>query len=81
MCYWSFMVRLSLVEQLAAARRRAEQTKADIQAQLDSFVSGMVIGGAMTKAEDVLSTLELALRSDLSDIERILAALHDDAQL
>lgn len=39
-------------------------------------MSGMVVGRALVKAEDALDTLGLALQSHLSDIGRILAALH-----
>ena len=68
--------RLSLLQQLAAARRHADEAAAIMQAQLDTFVSGMVVGRAMTKAEDVLKTSNVALQSHLSDIERILDALN-----
>lgn len=68
--------RSALLEQLATARRGAEQTEADIKDQLDSFVSGMVVGSAMAKAENALDTLGLALQGHLSDIGRILDALH-----
>jgi hypothetical protein len=64
--------RLALLEQLATARRHAEETEAIIQAQLDTFVSGMVVGRAMTRADEQLKTSELALKSHLSDVERIL---------
>jgi hypothetical protein len=64
--------RLALLEQLAAAKQRAEEAEANIEIQLNTFVSGMVVGGAMTRAEDVIRTSELALQSHLSDIKRIL---------
>jgi hypothetical protein len=78
--------RSALIEQLEAARRHAGETEANIKAQLDTFVSGMVVGGAMTKAQDVLRTLELVLQNHLADIEHIRNDLHklppveDDAQ-
>jgi len=75
-CYAQFMSqRLALLEQLAAAKRLAEKAEANIQTQLDTFVSGMVVGSAMTKTEAGLKTLELTLQSHLADIERILDAL------
>ena len=41
----SFMgQRLALLEQLAAAQERAEEAEASIEAQLNAFVSGMVVG-------------------------------------
>jgi hypothetical protein len=64
--------RIDLLEQLAAAKRQAEEAEANIEAQLNTFVSGMVIGNAMTTAENVLKTSELALQGHRSDIERIL---------
>ena len=64
--------RLALLEQLAAAKRQADEAEANIEDQLNTFVSGMVVGGAMTKADEVLKTSELALQSHRSDIERIL---------
>jgi len=36
----------------------------------------MVVGGAMTKAQDVLRTLELVLQNHLADIEHIRNDLH-----
>jgi hypothetical protein len=78
--------RSALLEQLEAAKRHAGETEANIQANLDTFVSGMVVGGAMTKTEDALRMLELALQSHLAHIEHILDDLHklpsaeDDAQ-
>jgi hypothetical protein len=72
----SFMnQRSALLEQLTAARRHAEDAEASVKVQLDTFVSGMVIGAAMTTAEDAIKTLELALQSYLSDVERIQDAL------
>jgi hypothetical protein len=67
--------RSALLEQLTAARRQAEGAGASIKVQLDSFVSGMVIGGAMTMAEDIIKTSEIALQGYLSDVERIQDAL------
>jgi len=64
--------RLDLLEQLAAAKRQADEAEANIEDQLNTFVSGMVVGSAMTKAEGILKTSELALQSHRSDIERIL---------
>ena len=41
MCYAQFMgQRLALLEQLAAAKQRAEDAEASIEAQLNAFVSG-----------------------------------------
>ena len=67
--------RSALLEQLTAARRHAEDAKASVKVQLNTFVSGMVIGGAMTTAEYKIKTSEMALQSYLSDIERIQDAL------
>jgi hypothetical protein len=64
--------RLALLEQLAAAKQRAEEAEANIEAQLNTFVSGMVVGSAMTRAEDVIRSSNLALQSHRSDIKRIL---------
>ena len=64
--------RLALLEQLAAAKLRAKEAEARIEAQLNTFVSGMIVGSAMTRAEDVLKTSKLALQSHRSDIKRIL---------
>jgi hypothetical protein len=72
-CYVHFMgQRLALLKQLAAAKQRAKEAEANIEAQLATFVSGMIVGSAMTRAEDVLQTLNLALQSHRSDIKRIL---------
>jgi len=68
--------RLSLLEQLAVAKLRASETEASIQAQLNTFVSGMVVGGAMTTVEAKLKTLELTLQSHEADIKRILEDLN-----
>ena len=64
--------RLALLEQLAVAKQRAEEAEANIESQLNTFVSGMVVGGAMTRAEAVIRTSQLALQSHLSDIKRTL---------
>jgi hypothetical protein len=64
--------RLVLLEQLVAAKQQAEETEANIVAQLNTFVSGLVVGSAMTKAEDKLKSLERALQCHRSDIKRIL---------
>jgi uncharacterized protein (DUF1778 family) len=64
--------RLALLEQLAVARQRAEEAEANIETQLNTFVSGMVVGSAMTRAEAVIRTSNLALQSHRSDIKRIL---------
>jgi hypothetical protein len=73
MCYAQFMgQRLALLEQLAAAKQRAEDAEASIEAQLNAFVSGLIVGTALTRAEDVIRTSNLALQSHRSDIKRIL---------
>jgi len=73
MCYAHFMgQRLALLEQLAAAKQRAEDAEASIEAQLNAFVSGLIVGTALTRAEDVIRTSNLALQSHRSDIKRIL---------
>lgn len=73
MCYATFMgQRLALLEQLAAAKQRAEDAEASIEAQLNAFVSGLIVGTALTRAEDVIRTSNLALQSHRSDIKRIL---------
>ena len=73
MCYADFMgQRLALLEQLAAAKQRAEVAEASIEAQLNAFVSGLIVGTALTRAEDVIRTSNLALQSHRSDIKRIL---------
>ena len=73
MCYAHFMgQRSALLEQLAAAKQRAEEAEASIEAQLNAFVSGMIVGAALTRAEDVIRTSNLALQSHRSDIKRIL---------
>ena len=64
--------RLALLEQLAAAKQRAEDAEASIEAQLNAFVSGLIVGTALTRAEDVIRTSNLALQSHQSDIKRIL---------
>jgi hypothetical protein len=64
--------KLVLLEQLAAAQERAEGAETRIEIQLNTFVSGMVVGGAMTRAEDVIRTAKLALQSHRADIKRIL---------
>jgi len=64
--------RLALLDQLAAAKKRAEEAEANIETQLNTFVSGMVVGSAMTRAEDLIRTSRLALQSHRSDIKRIL---------
>ena len=73
MCYAHSMgQRLALLEQLAAAKQRAEDAEASIEAQLNAFVSGLIVGTALTRAEDVIRTSNLALQSHRSDIKRIL---------
>ena len=73
MCYAQFMgQKLALLEQLAAAKQRAEDAEASIEAQLNAFVSGLIVGTALTRAEDVIRTSNLALQSHRSDIKRIL---------
>jgi hypothetical protein len=72
--------RLALLEQLAAAKERAEEAEASIEAQLNAFVSGMVVGSVMARAEDVIRIAKLALQSHRADIKRILDDL-DRVQL
>jgi hypothetical protein len=69
--------RSDLLEQLSTAKRLAETAESNMQAHLDTYVSGMVVGNAMSNTEDAIKTLELTLQSHLADVRRILDQLDE----
>ena len=71
------MGRAELLQGLAAAKKRALESKAIAEFHRDAIADLMAVGSDTAEAERMLRSLEQAQTDDLAEMERILNALDD----